>query len=314
MTPLLSQPLPWPAGEALAWARARGWRGEVALGSVALQPVPHRVDEETLPPGLERWLPRQGVADLLVRCQGSPRQPSWHGANGLYGFVGLLPGPHTFTIEDPRGRFLPARLSLTVPDRGDVADRLRQLERPPGLDDWKPLLQRLSLRPRPGAPLRPAATLIWGEVRDSAGQPVPHALVQIETRFRGVPASATTWSDASGGYALDLDGERANPLAMPADVVERGGRLALPLPPPPGGDSRPWIERLPELNRALLQSLAAGSAPAGYAPPRLSSAAGGPGSAAFRFRFRDGPDGPFQEEPRARLNIGRPQRCDLLLI
>ncbi|QVL53432.1 MAG: hypothetical protein KFB97_03295 [Cyanobium sp. M30B3] len=45
--------------------------------------------------------------------------PSWHAANGLYGFVELAPGPHTFTIEDPLGRYLPAKLNLTVIDRGE---------------------------------------------------------------------------------------------------------------------------------------------------------------------------------------------------
>jgi hypothetical protein len=314
MTPLLPQPTPWPIGEALAWARARRWDSLPAIGSVALQPVPHRVDEETLPPGLERWLPREGIADLVVRSQGSGLKPSWHPANGLYGFVGLPPGPHTFTVEDPRGRFLPARLAVTVPDRADVAKRLRRLERPPGGDDWRPLVRRLSLRPAAGAPPRSGATLIWGEVRDSADQPVSHALVQLETRFRGVPATATTWSDAGGGYALDLDGERPDPLLTPPDGVEREGRLCLPLPPLPGGDPRPWIERMPELHLALLQALAANGAPMGYRPPRLSTAAGGPASPAFRFRFRDGPGAPLQEAPRLRLKIGRPQRCDLLLI
>lgn len=313
MTPLLPHPAPWSSGEALPWARERGWTSLPALGSVALQPVPHRVDEEALPPGLERWLPREGIADLRVRCLGSPLQPSWHGANGLYGFVGLPPGPHTFTIEDPRGRFLPARLSLTVPDRAAVAEALRRLERPSGTEDWKPLVRRLTLRLAAAAPPRPGATVLWGEVRDSADQPVAHALVRLETRFRGQPASATTWSDASGGYALDLDGERANPLVTPSEVVERVGRLCLPLPAV-AADPRPWIERLPELDATQLQAMAAGTAPMGYGPPRLSTAAGGPGSPAFRFRFRDGPGGPLQEAPRLRLTIGRQQRCDLLLI
>ena len=298
MTPLLGQAEAWPAGEALPWARERRWQGLPALGSLALQPVPHRVDEKSLPLGMERWLPRGGIPELVVRCQGSTLKPSWHQANGLYGFVGLTPGPQTFTIEDPRGRYLPARISLSVPDRAAVAAELRRLERPSAPDDWKPLVHHLSLRPAPGAPLRSGATLIWGEVRDSGGQPVPHALVQLETLFRGVQASATTWSDACGGYALDLDGERANPLVSPADVVERTGSLWLPLPPPPGGDSRPWIERMPELDAALLGAMAAGSS----------------ASPAFRFRFRDGPDGLLQEATSARLAIGRPQRCDLRLL
>jgi hypothetical protein len=260
-------------------------------------------------------LHRGGIADLRVRCQGSGLLPSWHQVNGLYGFVGLTPGAHTFTIEDPLGRFLPARISLSVPDREDLADPLRRLERPPGPDDWKPLVCRLTLRLSPGAPRRSGATLLWGEVRDSADQPVPHALVQMDTSFRGVRATATTWSDASGGYALDLDGERPDPLVTPADVVQREGRLCLPLPPSSGWDPRPWIARLPEMNAPLLQALAAGNPPPGYAPPRASTGPGGPGGRpAFRFRFRDGPEGPLQEEPRARLKIGRPQRCDLLLI
>ena len=70
MTPLLPYPLPWPVGEALAWSNSRGWEGVPVVGSVAIQPVPHRVDEDVLPSSLERWLPREGIPDLLVRCRG----------------------------------------------------------------------------------------------------------------------------------------------------------------------------------------------------------------------------------------------------
>ena len=49
MTPLLPYPLPWPVGEALAWSNSRGWEGVPVVGSLAIQPVPHRVDEDALP-------------------------------------------------------------------------------------------------------------------------------------------------------------------------------------------------------------------------------------------------------------------------
>lgn len=309
MTPLLPQPLAWSNGEALPWARSRRWEGLPALGSVAIQPVPHRVDEETLEARLERWLPREGIPDLRVRCRGSRLQPTWHGANGLYGFVGLpvrfvgtLVRPDTFTIEDPLGRYLPARLTLSLIDREAVAGSLRRLERPTLPENWRSLVHRLSLRPAPGAVRRPGSTGLWGEVRDAGDRPIPFALVQLQTRFRSAPATATTWSDASGGYALDLDGERSDPMATPEDVVEREGRLCLPLPPPAGA-SQPWLEHLPVLDRALVRGIATGVAPAGYGPPRASGT---------YFRFRDGPGGPLRD--RVQLRIGRQQRWDLVLI
>lgn len=302
MTPLLPQPLPWPSGEALLWARDRHWEGVPALGSVAIQPVPHRVDEETLPAGLERWLPREGIPELLVRCRGSRLKPSWHAGNGLYGFVGLEPGDYTFTIEDPRGRFLPARFSLNVRNRSAVAEALQLLERPSGAEDWRLLVHRIALRPAAAGPVRPGATAISGIVRTSAGVPIPHALVQLDTRFRGVSATATTWSDASGGYALDLDGERADPMAPSRGVVERGGRLCLPRPSA-AADPTPWIERMPVWDRALVESIRTGVAPAGY---------GAPGASGIHFWFRDGPSGTPSD--RLRLTIGRHQRCDLELI
>jgi len=128
------------------------------------------------------------------------------------------------------------------------------------------------------------------------------ALVQLQTGFRSVVATATTWSDAAGGYALDLDGERSDPMATPADVVERDGRVCLPLSTPAGA-SQPWLERLPVLDRALVRGLATGVAPAGYGPPRASGT---------YFRFRDGPGGPLRD--RVPLRIGRQQRWDLVLI
>jgi hypothetical protein len=228
--------------------------------------------------------------------------PSWHAANGLYGFVGLAPGPHTFTIEDPLGRYLPAKLNLTVIDRGGVHESLKRLERPTQLDDWRQLVHRLALRPAPGSGRRAGATGIWGELRNAAGRPIPFALVQVETRFFGVLASATTWSDASGGYALDLDGERPDPFAAPGTVEERRGRLCLPLQLAEES-SQTWVERIPVLDQGLVQGISSGIAPAGYGPPRASGT---------YFRFRDGPDGPLSD--RLPLRIGRQQRWDLILI
>lgn len=302
MTPLLPYPLPWPVGEALAWSNSRGWEGVPVLGSLAIQPVPHRVDEEVLPAGMQRWLPREGIPDLLVRCRGSREMPSWHAANGLYGFVGLAPGPHTFTIEDPLGRYLPAKLNLTVIDREGVDESLKRLERPTQLEDWRQLVHRLALRPAPGSGRRAGATGIWGELRNAAGQPIPFALVQVQTLFRGVLASATTWSDASGGYALDLDGERPDPFAAPGTVEERQGRLCLPLQLAEES-SQTWVERIPVLDQGLVQGISSGIAPAGY---------GSPGASGTDFRFRDGPSGPLRD--RLPLRIGHQERWDLILI
>lgn len=313
MTPLLSHSGPWPTGDAITWAHGQSWYGTAVVGSYAIQPVPHRVDEETLPPGLESWLPRQGISDLLVRCSGSRCRPSWHVMHGLYGFVDLTPGPYVFTVEDPQNRYLPARMVLNVGNHTAVADDLRQLRRPSAADSWRDRLTRILLRPAPGAPPRVGATGIWGEVRDRAGRPIPFAYFQMETRFRGQQATATTWSDPSGGYVLDLDGERADAMDRPPALVLRPGRLCLPLPGTTP-DTSPWIDRFPELNSSLLQSIASGIAPPGYGQPLLSTGAGYPGFPAFRFRFRDGPLRTLQESQHIRLQIGRYQRCDLVLV
>lgn len=302
MTPLLPVPLAWPVGEALAWSNSRGWEGVPVMGSLAIQPVPHRVDEDSLPSSLVRWLPREGIPDLLVRCQGVQQKPSWHAANGLYGFVGLAPGPHTFMIEDPLGRYLPAKLNLIVIDRGIVLESLKWLERPTQPEDWRQLVHRQPLRLDPGAGRRAGSTGIWGELRDAAGRPIPFALVQVQTRFRGVLTSATTWTDASGGYALDLDGERPDPFAPPGTVEEREGRLCLPLKTLEES-SQTWVERIPVLDKELVQGISSGIAPAGYGSPRASG---------IHFRFRDGPNGSLRE--RLPLRIGRQERWDLILI
>ncbi|MFN9620234.1 MAG: hypothetical protein ACK55X_11030 [Synechococcaceae cyanobacterium] len=281
MTPLLPHPIPWPAGESLRWARDRGWEEVTRIGSVAIQPVPHRVDEETLPPGLERWLPRERLADLVVRCQGSSRRPTWHSGNGLYGFVGLPPGPQTLTVEDPLGRTLPARLSVVVP-----AQRV----------------YRLALRPGPGAARKPGSTGIWGQILDRLGRPIPYALIQLQTRFspRQQPATVTTWSDGSGGYAVNLDGESTR--SPGTDVVERQGSICLPM------ESflaalRSGLAALPEIDRALLEAWQDGVGPVGYGPPRASGT---------HFRFRDGPEPNGTLSAQALVTIGRQRRWDIV--
>ena len=277
-----------------------------SLGSLAIQLVAHRVDERALAPSATRWLPQQGIADLLVRCQGSKQQPSWHAANGLYGFVGLPPGPHSFTILDPQGRYLPTSLVLAVPDRAVAAASLQRLERPSIAEDWRTWIHRHTLRPSAAGQPRQGATWLRGEVRDATGNPVPLALLQVTMPFHGVLATATTWSDPTGGYALDLDGLRPDPLATPADEVPFAMRLCLPQAP--GRLDPTWWERLPELDAGPVAQVALGLAPAGYSAP-LSSAL--PGSLQPSFHWRDGPTG----TPRAdvRLRIGRLQRWDLVV-
>ena len=67
---------------------------------------------------------------------------------------------------------------------GGVHELLKRLERPTQVEDWLQLVHRLPLRPAPGAGKRAGSTGIWGELRDAAGQPIPFALVQVQTRFR----------------------------------------------------------------------------------------------------------------------------------
>lgn len=306
MTPLLPHPSPWPSGEALLWARDLHWGSLPALGSVAIQLVAHQVDEDALPPRAARWLPRAGIPDLLVRCQGSKQRPSWHALNGLYGFSGLPPGPHTFTIVDPLGRYLPTSLVLSVPDRAAAAASLAQLERPSEAENWRQWIHRHALRPSAAAQPRQGATWLRGEVRDASGHPVPLAWLQVRTRFHGVPATATTWSDPAGGYALDLDGLRQDPLATPAEGEPLAMRLFLPQPPDPLAP--PWREPLPKLDAVLVAQLASDLAPLGYSAP-LSSAP--PGSAQPSFHYRDGPSGSPVAD--GRLPIGRLQRWDLVV-
>jgi hypothetical protein len=290
MSPLLPQPIPWTAGDSLRWARDRSWEGVVSLGSVAIRPVPHRVDEESLPPGLERWLPRERIADLVVRCQGSSLPPTWHPANGLYGFVGLPPGQQTLTVDDPLGRYLPARLSVVLPDQQAWPEA------------GPPRVHRLTLRPSAAAARQPGSTGIWGLILDRSGRPIPFALIQLQMQFspRQQPATVTTWSDASGGYAVNLEGEFTR---LPGtDVVERQGSVCLPLDSSlaaPGSG----LAALPEINRALLEAWQTGVGPVGYGPPRASGT---------HFRFRDGPGPDGALSAQASVTVGRQRRCDIV--
>lgn len=300
MSPLLPQPIPWPPGESLAWARDRGWEGVPRVGSVAIRPVPHRVDEDMLPPGLERWLPRERVADLVVRCLGSSQRPSWHPASGLVGFVGLPPGPQTLTVEDPLGRYLPARLNVVVADPRAWLESLRQLERSEGQEAWPSLVHRLTLRPSAAAVRTPGRTGIWGQILDGSGRPIPHALIQLQTQFspRRQPATVTTWSDSQGGYAFHLDGEVST--APGREDVARQGSVCLPLEASLPA-LRSGLMPLPQIDRALLEAWQAGVAPMGYGPPRSSGT---------HFHFRDGPDGALAAQ--ALVTIGRQRRCDIV--
>ena len=129
-------------------------------------------------------------------------------------------------------------------------ESLKRLERPTRVESWHRLVHRLPLRPAPGAEKRAGPTGIWGELRNAAA----------------CLLAATTWTDASGGYALDLDGERPDPFAAPGTVEEREGKLCLPLQRF-AGSTQSWLERIPVLEQGLVQGISAGTASTGYAPP-----------------------------------------------
>jgi len=131
-----------------------------------------------------------------------------------------------------------------------VHESLKRLERPTRVESWHRLVHRLPLRPAPGAEKRAGPTGIWGELRNAAA----------------CLLAATTWTDASGGYALDLDGERPDPFAAPGTVEEREGKLCLPLQRF-AGSTQSWLERIPVLEQGLVQGISAGTASTGYAPP-----------------------------------------------
>lgn len=302
MTPLLRHPLPWPSGDALPWARDRGWEGVPAVGSVAILPSPHQVD------GVAS-LPSKGISGLVVRCVGSAIRSSWHGTHGLYGFVGLAQGDHDFVIEDPLGRFLPAQLTVNVdPARTTIAEALQDLQRPALPDGWNTLIHRISLRPAPAGPRRTGSTGVWGVVLDGGGRPVPLALVQAETRFQNNSATVTTWSGPDGSYRLDLDGERRVPLqAPPTDVFQRKVSVFLPSAGSAVPQSQPWIERIPADLDNLIPRLPASGSGSGYT--RLESDTTPP-----LFRLRDGPTSTGTFQTLLQVQIGRQKRWDILLV
>lgn len=307
MTPLLHSPRPWPPGEALPWARDRGWEGVPAVGSVAIQPVPHQVDAADVPADLRPYLPSAAIPNLIVRCRGHQTRPFWHGANGLYGFVGLPPGTHSFEIEDPLGRFLPARITLRVDDRSAIFDALLRCERPRMTEHWSGLVHRVSLRPAPSAHRSPGSTGLWGVVRQG-DRPLPLALVQVATRLNppaprpSILGTATIWSGLDGSFRIDLGGERPDPMATPPDAFTR--EVVLFLPTTAAVDpSRPWIDRIPADFDRLIHALGSGTA-SDY--ERLEPSATPPG-----FQLRDGPSGALGTNLTVRL--GQHQRWDILV-
>lgn len=92
----------------------------------------------------------------------------------------------------------------------------------------------------PALPPRASAAAIHGSVFDSAGQPVPHAMLRVWNACNAAGEPVTRWSGASSSYEIEVDGECAVIEAAAGGAKARrtfrpgGKRVArdINLPPP----------------------------------------------------------------------------------
>ncbi|WP_270937915.1 hypothetical protein, partial [Falsiroseomonas oryzae] len=128
----------------------------VALGVVALRAMRYVAQDRPAagPP----------VEGLRVEAVGATERPGWHASTGLYGFLKLPPGPRRLVVTDPAGRFQPAAVQLTVPDRSAVRARLEAGATSPDMTP-RALLRDVALHAAPTAPIPPGLTAVTGQVR-----------------------------------------------------------------------------------------------------------------------------------------------------
>ena len=89
-------------------------------------------------------------------------------------------------------------------------------------------------------PLPVSTAAVHGSVFDSAGQPVPHAMLRVWSACNGAGEPVTRWSGASSSYEIAVDGECAVIEAAAGGATARrtfrpqGKRVAadITLPPP----------------------------------------------------------------------------------
>jgi hypothetical protein len=218
---------PWPYGAPLTWAKKNKWQFLVHTGVVGVRAFHYLVDtEQTEPHGSE-------IPGLLVRARGKHPQPldgmqrsqrgqdtaRWHASSGIYGFLALEAGEVIIEVVDPKGRYLPEVISVVAPNRKTIKEALQQGELPPS-DDPTPACVDILLRPSALMAAHPGTTRLWGVV-SKEGREVPAAVVQIETVYKGKPATVTTMSLADGSYMLELPGELAEQRTDPTELEIR---------------------------------------------------------------------------------------------
>jgi hypothetical protein len=186
------------------------------------------------------------ISGLSVRVRGNAETPLWHVATGLYGFLKLPPGLATIEVTDPAMRLLAAVVTVQVPDRSIVQQALSRCGTPPA-GAAGPLLFDLAVRPTLGMPLPPATTALWGVVTEAVGrQPVPGALLQLDTVHDGNPMTATTLSGPDGSWLLVLPGEVIDrATSPPGRDFDRALTVFSPRPPLAADLARDYVSALP---------------------------------------------------------------------
>lgn len=164
--------------------------------------------------------PGPTVPGLRVWSLSSDEVALYHRAAALYGFLRLshLDNPHRLHLVDPTGHWLPrACVVADVPDRALLRDALAAGATPPDGAPWAaPIRARtLPLYPSVDCPVVPGETVIWGALRDPAGQPAPFARVEVQTASQTVVG----YSDLQGSYLVRLRGERAT-FVVPEAAVD----------------------------------------------------------------------------------------------
>ena len=155
------------------------------------------------------------IAGLVVTDESAKYRAAYHVTTGVYGFLDLPSGPLIVHIRDPRGRYLPRRIRVEVPDRSEIRRRLLLGETT--LSEPEPLFSEVALRPSIGIPRATAQAALWGVVSED-GVPLPYARVEVTHEDNGV----LTYADAGGVYVA--------PLRWPWAVV------SLDVPDPEGGN------------------------------------------------------------------------------